>query len=112
MLRVANHAVAALLVAASMLLGPGALARSDLSRQEDEGRALFLTGQIAAPPPFALVGAGDVRILATAVPCASCHGHDGRGRAERGIVPPNITWSALSLMGDPGISGPHTAKHR
>jgi hypothetical protein len=99
MLRVANHAVAALLVAASMLLGPGALARSDLSRQEDEGRALFLTGQIATPPPFALVGAGDVRILATAVPCASCHGHDGRGRAERGIVPPNITWSALSDEG-------------
>ncbi len=93
---VAIHAAAVLLVASSILLGPGAQARSDLSQQEEAGRALFLTGQIAAPPPYALIGAGDVSVAATAVPCASCHGRDGRGRTERGIVPPNITWSALS----------------
>ncbi len=95
MRRVGNHAVGALLVTASMLICPGAFATNDLSQQENDGRTLFLTGQIYAPPPYALVGAGDVRVPATAVPCASCHGHDGRGRAERGIVPPNITWSAL-----------------
>ena len=95
MRRVAIQAAGVLLVAASMLLGSSALATSDLSHQEDEERALFLTGQINAPPPYALVGAGDVRIPATAIPCASCHGHDGRGRAERGIEPPNITWPAL-----------------
>jgi ABC-type branched-subunit amino acid transport system substrate-binding protein len=104
MRRVAIQAAGVLLMAASMLLGSGALATSDLSQQEDEGRALFLTGQINAPPPYALVGAGDVRVPATAIPCASCHGHDGRGRAERGIEPPNITWSALSASN--GGSGP------
>jgi ABC-type branched-subunit amino acid transport system substrate-binding protein len=96
MQRVATYAAGVLLMAASMLLGQGALATNDLSQQEDEGRALFLTGRIGGPPPYALVGAGDVKVPATAVPCSSCHGHDGRGRAEQGIVPPNITWPALS----------------
>ncbi len=99
MRRVANPGIGALLVAVSTLFGLGALAASDLSQQEEKGRALFLTGQINAPPPYALVGAGDVRVPATAVPCATCHGHDGRGRTERGIVPPNITWSTLSDWG-------------
>jgi hypothetical protein len=96
MWRGATYAAGVLLMAASMLLGPGAQATSDLSQQEDEGRALFLTGRINGPPPYAMVGAGDVKVPATAVPCASCHGRDGRGRPERGIIPPNITWPALS----------------
>jgi len=102
MRRSAIHAACILLIATSMLLGSGALAARDLSPQEAEGRALFLTGRIEAPPPYAVVGAGDVKVPATAVPCASCHGHDGRGRAERGIVPPNITWQALSAP-DAGV---------
>lgn len=29
-------------------------------------------------------------------PCASCHGSDGRGRPEGGVVPADITWSRLA----------------
>jgi hypothetical protein len=94
--RIAIHAAGVLLIAAFMLLGPAASATSDLSQLENEGRALFLTGRINGPPPYAVVGSGNVTVPATAVPCASCHGRDGRGRAERGVVPPNITWQALS----------------
>jgi hypothetical protein len=62
MRRVAIQAAGALLMTASMLLGSDALAASDLFQQEDAGRALFLTGQVNAPPPCVLVGAGDVRV--------------------------------------------------
>src|SRR5262249_16094636 len=33
---------------------------------------------------------------ASIVRCINCHGHDGRGVAEGGIFPPNITWSELT----------------
>jgi mono/diheme cytochrome c family protein len=96
MRRAAFHAAGIPFLAVLLLLGPGARARSDVSKQEDAGRALFLTGRTDGPPPYAMVGAGNVTVPATAVPCASCHGRDGHGRAERGIVPANITWAALS----------------
>ena len=31
-----------------------------------------------------------------AVPCAGCHGDDGRGRPEGGVIPTDITWSYLT----------------
>ena len=30
------------------------------------------------------------------VACGNCHGEDGRGRAEGGVVPPSIQWSELT----------------
>ncbi|HQR31027.1 MAG TPA: ABC transporter substrate-binding protein, partial [Anaeromyxobacteraceae bacterium] len=33
---------------------------------------------------------------ASAAPCGSCHGPDGLGRPEGGVVPTEITWGALS----------------
>jgi ABC-type branched-subunit amino acid transport system substrate-binding protein/mono/diheme cytochrome c family protein len=89
------HASSTVLLAVSMLLCQFATAANDLSNQEIQGRALFLTGRTDEPAPYATVGAGNVQVPATAVPCASCHGRDGRGRAERGALPPNITWPAL-----------------
>jgi ABC-type branched-subunit amino acid transport system substrate-binding protein len=96
MRRAALHTAGISFLAAFLLFCSGALAAGDVAKQEDAGRALFLTGRIDGPPPYATVGTGDVTVPATAVPCASCHGRDGRGRAERGVVPPNITWPALS----------------
>jgi ABC-type branched-subunit amino acid transport system substrate-binding protein/mono/diheme cytochrome c family protein len=69
-------------------------AADDLTNQEIEGRAIFLTGQTDEPETYAAVGVGNVQVPLTAVPCGSCHGRDGRGGAERGW-PPNITWPAL-----------------
>ena len=79
-----------------MLLCQPGTAASDLSDQEIRGRALFLTGRTDEPAPYAAVGAGNVQLPATAVPCGSCHGRDGLGGAERGGWPPNITWPVLS----------------
>jgi ABC-type branched-subunit amino acid transport system substrate-binding protein len=35
---------------------------------------------------------------ASAVPCASCHGSDGLGRREGGVIPPDIRWSELTKV--------------
>jgi ABC-type branched-subunit amino acid transport system substrate-binding protein/mono/diheme cytochrome c family protein len=107
MRRGSKHTSATILLAACVLLCQSATAASDLSGQEIQGRALFLTGRTDEPAPFATVGAGDVQVPATAVPCASCHGRDGRGRAERGTVAPNITWPMLSASDNrPGRQRP------
>jgi ABC-type branched-subunit amino acid transport system substrate-binding protein len=34
-------------------------------------------------------------IDAALLACANCHGHDGRGRPEGNVEPPDVTWSAL-----------------
>jgi ABC-type branched-subunit amino acid transport system substrate-binding protein len=44
----------------------------------------------------AYVGAESVELPASAMPCASCHGEDGRGRPEGGVTPSDITWSHLT----------------
>src|SRR6266403_1968586 len=37
-----------------------------------------------------------VRVPASVMPCAGCHGRDGRGKPEGGVTPPNITWDNLT----------------
>jgi ABC-type branched-subunit amino acid transport system substrate-binding protein len=44
----------------------------------------------------ALMGGSAVEVPATVLPCVNCHGENGRGRPEGGIVPTNITWDALT----------------
>ena len=44
----------------------------------------------------ALVGPGKAEVTAALFPCAQCHGHDGLGRAEGGVVPSDIRWETLS----------------
>jgi ABC-type branched-subunit amino acid transport system substrate-binding protein len=47
-------------------------------------------------PIHARIGTADVRLSATAMPCGGCHGQDGLGRPEGGVVPPPITWEVLT----------------
>jgi ABC-type branched-subunit amino acid transport system substrate-binding protein len=47
-------------------------------------------------PIQARIGAAEVTLSATAVPCGGCHGRDGLGRPEGGVVPPPITWEVLT----------------
>ena len=46
----------------------------------------------------AVVGDEAVTLPASAVPCAGCHGPDGRGRPEGGVEPPDIRWSQLTKV--------------
>jgi ABC-type branched-subunit amino acid transport system substrate-binding protein len=67
-----------------------------LDTDQAAGRALFISGLGAAGPVVAAVGAGQVAVPASSIPCASCHGRDGRGQPEGGVRPPDITWKTLS----------------
>jgi ABC-type branched-subunit amino acid transport system substrate-binding protein len=45
---------------------------------------------------MARVGASDMSVPVSVLPCASCHGLDGRGRAESGVRPPSLDWQRLA----------------
>ncbi len=72
---------------------PGADAAAEASR----GEQIFAHGVSPSGDTItAYVGAESVALPASAVPCGSCHGEDGRGRREGGVVPSDITWSHLT----------------
>ena len=83
----------ALLLAASSAAGA-------LSPAEKRGREIYLHGRSTAGRTIgALFGAGEAaEIDASVIPCASCHGPDGRGVAEGTVVPSDIRWSVLSKI--------------
>jgi len=68
-----------------------------LSPEEARGKQIFLTGQSEAGRMImAHVGRSSLSMPGKAMPCASCHGADGLGRPEGGVVPANIRWTTLS----------------
>src|SRR5262245_60804895 len=68
---------------------------ADLTASEQRGRALYREG-VAAGDSAVSARAGSLRVPATRVPCASCHGRDGLGRPDAGVVPSDITWANLT----------------
>jgi ABC-type branched-subunit amino acid transport system substrate-binding protein len=74
---------------------------SALSPQPERGREIYQKG--ASPRGgeiTAVVGTEGVVLPASTVPCAGCHGSDGLGRPEGGVLPPNIRWSELTRSYD------------
>jgi ABC-type branched-subunit amino acid transport system substrate-binding protein len=87
------------LVLGLLLLGgiPIAAQASALSPSESAGKRLYREGVAeSGEPVMARVGAADMLLPATSLPCANCHGADGQGRPEGGVRPPDISWSRLS----------------
>lgn len=76
----------------------------------ERGRLLYVSGTSpTGEPPTAVMGDVDIEIPAAAIPCASCHGPDGRGRPEGGIAPSDVTWGSLT---DPrGGESPSGRRH-
>ncbi|BDG04028.1 ABC transporter substrate-binding protein [Anaeromyxobacter oryzae] len=84
----------ALLAALAALAAPAAAV--DLTPQERAGKRIYLQGESASGGEIsALIGRDDLALPATSMPCGSCHGEDGLGRAEGGARPPTIIWSEL-----------------
>jgi len=69
-----------------------------LNDAERRGKALYLSGESSSGEEILALVGGDagVEVPAGTVPCARCHGHDGRGRAEGAAAAPDITWPALT----------------
>lgn len=63
----------------------------------ERGKELYATG--VSPSGNAITsffGEDRLELPGEAATCDSCHGHDGTGRPESGIVPTNITWEYLT----------------
>ncbi|ART83112.1 branched-chain amino acid ABC transporter substrate-binding protein [Oceanisphaera profunda] len=83
---------------ASLLCLSGPTGALELSPQEMAGKQLFLHGSGSGDSIIqARVGAAGSLLPASVMPCASCHGADGRGRPEGGVRPPSILWRRLTL---------------
>lgn len=69
----------------------------NLPQQADRGKQIYYSGISPNGGVInALVGKDAIQLPASTVPCASCHGPDGRGRPEGGVLPTDITWNYLT----------------
>ncbi|WP_213936643.1 ABC transporter substrate-binding protein [Pseudomonas sp. dw_612] len=95
---------ALLILLASVSLSASAL---PLSPSESAGKRLYREGLSGSGEPvMARVGAADILLPASSLPCANCHGADGQGRAEGGVRPPDLNWSRLSsVYGQQQVNG-------
>ncbi|HMB73904.1 MAG TPA: ABC transporter substrate-binding protein [Gammaproteobacteria bacterium] len=70
---------------------------AEMSEQALRGKRLFLSGEsVSGLPITATVSSGGAPLPASVLPCSGCHGGDGQGRPEGGVVPPSITWQSLT----------------
>jgi ABC-type branched-subunit amino acid transport system substrate-binding protein len=73
------------------------LAAAELTEAEKNGRRIYRDGLSSRQSEIiAVMGEGGIEVPGSALPCASCHGRDGRGRSEGGINPSDLTWPVLS----------------
>lgn len=80
-----------------LALWPALLPAIELSPAERNGQRLYTEGVAASGATVtARVGAGLAPLPGHLLPCANCHGADGQGRPEGGVVPPVITWRELT----------------
>lgn len=77
----------AILLAAAQLVLAGSMER---------GREIYVRGAGAGGAEILASMGGAADLPASLLPCINCHGHDGRGIPEGGVVPPNVRWSELT----------------
>lgn len=101
-----------LLPLALLALGPPMLlyGAASLTPEEERGRQIYLQGTSPSGGEIvALMGDAAIEVPASAVPCGSCHGADGRGRPEGGVSPSDLRWESLTKPY--GVTHPSGRKH-
>lgn len=68
----------------------------ELNKNEKRGQEIYFHGTADGKEIPALLDNGQTRVNASILPCAGCHGLDGRGKTEGGIAAPDITWNTLT----------------
>jgi ABC-type branched-subunit amino acid transport system substrate-binding protein len=88
----------------------GATLQEPLSAQEKRGKQIYVQGTtVAGKEMLAYLGDASLEVPASAMACANCHGLDGQGKPEGGIIPSNLTWDALTKPY--GVTTPGGRKH-
>jgi hypothetical protein len=76
---------------------PGARASDPLTPQERRGKEIYVRGTSPGGAEIiAFLAEGTVEVPAATMTCANCHGLDGRGNPEGGVIPSDVTWATLS----------------
>ncbi|HVT59849.1 MAG TPA: ABC transporter substrate-binding protein [Thermoanaerobaculia bacterium] len=82
------------------LVGSSAAPALPATADEELGRRIYRTGRGDGGREIGVVlgaeGPDAGELGAATLPCVNCHGHDGRGRPEGGVVPSDIVWEALT----------------
>jgi ABC-type branched-subunit amino acid transport system substrate-binding protein len=72
-------------------------AQDDASARANRGRQIYLRGTSPSGKEIlTYIGDQSLEVPGASMPCASCHGLDGKGKPEGGINPSNITEEFLS----------------
>ncbi|TFW31349.1 c-type cytochrome [Massilia horti] len=78
-----------------LLLFPCAAQAQELTAQQQRGRAIYVEGRGAQAITASVAGMRQA-LPATLLPCASCHGANGRGQREGGVAVADISPAALA----------------
>jgi ABC-type branched-subunit amino acid transport system substrate-binding protein len=110
-LRNPSRVLALLLLLLPVLLrAAGPPTGEERKAQIERGRKIYIEGASPSGGEInALMSDASVEVAATAVPCAGCHGRDGRGRPEGGVAPSDVTWEVLTKPY--GLTHPSGRKH-
>ena len=74
-----------------------AAAQDSLALRQSRGRQIYLQGTSqSGKDVLAYIGDASLEVPASTIPCAGCHGLDGRGKPEGGVNPSNVTWEFLT----------------
>ena len=72
------------------------LASADLTPQQERGKHIYFIGTSPSGGNItAYFGKDLLEIPGEGSTCGSCHGYDGIGRPESGVIPTNVTWTYL-----------------
>jgi ABC-type branched-subunit amino acid transport system substrate-binding protein len=87
--------VALAVVFAAAMVGQGSAA-AELSEAQQRGRQIYFEGvSPRGTEIMAVVGDEAALLPGSTMPCSSCHGSDGLGRPEGGVIPLDIRWTEL-----------------
>lgn len=85
-----------LAVALALATAGAPYASAELNDAEARGKQIYFEGTSARGNEIsAVVGDEATMLPAMAIPCVNCHGYDGLGRPEGGVIPTDIRWSQL-----------------
>jgi ABC-type branched-subunit amino acid transport system substrate-binding protein len=88
-----------LTLAAAFVCGAGVnvAAQETLAPQESRGKQIYVQGTSPSGGEIlAYIGESSLEVPGSVMACANCHGLDGKGKPEGGVVPSNLTWEVLT----------------
>jgi hypothetical protein len=85
------------LVMGLVLTGPGEVAfATELTEAQQRGKHIYFEGTSPRGTDITAVVGDEATLLpGSTMPCSSCHGSDGLGRPEGGVIPLDIRWTEL-----------------